>query len=152
MHAPTHRWLAQAAASPPTVIRLWAVGQPAPLMVGRQWDLARLDFGLATAAITQLKTRGDHIGPYVMGGVERAMWWLLPLGGGRRLVGAPGVTPYRRGAELFVPPPGRYLGDRMWVLADEDGGRGHALTSADDLREALRAAHRRLAGRPTPCR
>ncbi|MBT2384022.1 hypothetical protein [Streptomyces sp. ISL-11] len=146
------QWLARAAFEPAVATALWAQGQPAPLMVGRRWDLVRLDFRLATAVITQLKTRGDHIGPYVMGGVERAMWWLLPLGSARRLVGVPDVIPYRRGAELFAPPPGGYAGDRMWVLPDGEDGRRHVLTSADDLREALRAAPRRLADRATPCR
>ncbi|MBB5120654.1 hypothetical protein AF335_31835 [Streptomyces eurocidicus] len=135
----TTEWLAQAADDPRAAIALWKENTTAPLVAGRQWDLVRLDFTLATAVISHLKTRGRHIGPYVMGGVEHAMWWLIPLGGARRVRRSPGVAPYRKGAELFVPPPGRYLGERVWVLPDADGERRHTPTSDGALREALGA-------------
>ncbi|MEV4442645.1 hypothetical protein AB0K09_27260 [Streptomyces sp. NPDC049577] len=129
-------WLLKAAADPAVAAELWAGGRTAPLVIGRQWDLARIDFPLATAAICELKARGRHIGPYLMGGAERAMWWPVPLGTGYRLTGAPGVHVYPAGAELFVPPPGKYLGERAWVVQET----GPALTSAGDLRQALDAA------------
>ncbi|MCC2276094.1 hypothetical protein LKL35_11805 [Streptomyces sp. ET3-23] len=137
--------LREAAHDPQLTVDLWAAGRTAPLMAGRQWDLVRIDFTLATAVIAQLKARDRHIGPYVMGGAERLMWWLLPLGVGRRLAGTPGLAVYPAGAELFVPPPGKYHGERVWVLPEGDGNASTpALTSPDDFREALAAAARQL--------
>lgn len=133
----TTEWLAQAADDPKAALTAWKADTTAPLVAGKQWDLVRLDFTLATAAISHLKTRDRHIGPYVMGGVEHAMWWLLPLGGARRIRRSPSITPYRKGAELFVPPPGRYAGERVWVFPDHDGAERHTPTSDGALREAL---------------
>lgn len=82
-----------------------------------------------------------------MGGAERVIWWLLPLGTGKSLAAVTGVAVYPRGAELFVPPPGRYLGDRVWVLPDQAGERWNALTSGDDLHAAVDAATRQLTRR-----
>ncbi|MBH1933619.1 hypothetical protein I5Q34_04810 [Streptomyces sp. AV19] len=48
--------------------------------------------------------------------------------------------------QLFVPPPGRYLGDRVWVFPDHDN-RWDVLTDAAELREALGFAALRLVGR-----
>ncbi|WP_171171288.1 hypothetical protein [Streptomyces sp. I05A-00742] len=116
------------------------------MTIGIHWDLVQLDFTLATAAIAQLKARKRHIGPYLMGGVEHAMWWLLPLGSSHRLMGPPGVVRHPKGAELLAPPPGKYQGDRVWVLPGVP-----ALTSAGELREAIDAALLQLAGRAAPC-
>ncbi|MCC2276695.1 hypothetical protein LKL35_14945 [Streptomyces sp. ET3-23] len=104
----------------------------------------RIDFALATAVVTRLKADGRHIGPYLMGGTERLMWWLTPVATRSRFGDLAGVAAYPKGAELFVPPPGRYLGDRVWVLPDQAGDRWNTLTSADDLHTALHAPdHRR---------
>ncbi|GHF04178.1 hypothetical protein [Streptomyces morookaense] len=138
-------WLHHAAHDPQLTLDLWAAGRTAPLVAGRQWDLVRIDFTLATAVITELKARDRHVGPYVMGGAEHLMWWLLPLGAGRRLAGTPEVTVYPTGAELFVPPPGKYQGERVWVFPEaDDDAPASALTSPGDFREALVAAARQL--------
>ncbi|GHG78218.1 hypothetical protein [Streptomyces griseocarneus] len=142
---PFAHWLHEAAADPDLTTMLWAAGRTAPLVVGRRWDLAWIDFTLATAVITELKARCRHIGPYVMGGAERAMWWLVPLGTGYRLAGAPGLHVYPVGAELFVPPPDKCLGKRVWVLPESDADTPTAaLTAPDDLRQALESAAQRL--------
>ncbi|WP_414167733.1 hypothetical protein ACMATS_10115 [Streptoverticillium reticulum] len=144
MRTSTTRWLSQAAMDPRTAVRLWKSGRTAPLQIGCRWELVRTDFTLGTAAVSRLKAGGAHIGPYLMGGAERVIWWLLPLGTGKRLAAVTGVAVHPRGAEIFAPPPGRYLGDRVWVLPDQAGERWNTLTSADDLRAALDAAdHRR---------
>ncbi|MEU7166379.1 hypothetical protein AB0A70_17300 [Streptomyces morookaense] len=143
MRTSTTRWLSQAAMDPGAAVRLWESGRTAPLLVGRRWELVRTDFTLGTAAVSQLRERSCHIGPYLMGGVERMIWWLLPLGTARPLAAVPGAAVHPRGAEIFVPPPGRYLGDRVWVLPDQAGDRWNTLTSADDLHTALHAPHPR---------
>jgi hypothetical protein len=134
--SPATHWLAEAAEDPRTVMELWRTGNTAPLAIGLKWDLVGLDFTVATAAITHLKAHGRHIGPYLMGGAEHSVWLLLPLGSGRRFRSAP---PYAKSLWIFAPPPGRYLGDRVWVLPDQAGDRWNTLTSPDDLREALDA-------------
>ncbi|MCQ8769059.1 hypothetical protein [Streptomyces telluris] len=139
--AAVSRWLSRASYDPATTLALWSAGETAPLLVGWEWRLVRIDFTPATAAVTGLRARGRHIGPYLMGGAEHAMWWLLPLGeGGVRFAGTPGVTPYPKGSELFVPPPGTYRGGRVWVLPDPAEDRWSTLTATADLREALGAA------------
>ncbi|MEU1816445.1 hypothetical protein ABZ543_14770 [Streptomyces roseifaciens] len=108
------RWLSRASYDPATTLALWAADETAPLLVGREWRLVRIGFTPATAAVTGLRARGRHIGPYLMGGAEHAMWWLLPLGeDGGSFAGTPGVTPYPKGSELFAPPPGKYLGEAL---------------------------------------
>ncbi|GAA2908348.1 hypothetical protein GCM10020221_30240 [Streptomyces thioluteus] len=42
-----------------------------------------------------------------------------------------------------MPPPGKYPGDRVWVIPQSE--RWDVLTDADDLGEALDAAARKLA-------
>ncbi|MEH6376343.1 hypothetical protein V7793_18760 [Streptomyces sp. KLMMK] len=141
--AAVSRWLSRASYDPATTLALWAAGETAPLLVGREWRLVRIDFTPATAAVTGLRARRRHIGPYLMGGAEHAMWWLLPLGeesASGSVAGFPGVTPYPKGSELFAPPPGKYLGDRVWVLPDPAEGQWATLTAAAELREALEAA------------
>ncbi len=135
------RWLSKAAYDPRAALDLWAADRTAPLVVGRRWDLVRVDFTRATSAISRLKVRGDHIGPYLMGGMEHAMWWPVPLGTGYRVAGSDGVTLCAAGEEILAPPPGRYLGDRVWVLPGHDDERGRALTLADELHDALGAQH-----------
>ncbi|GGX83577.1 hypothetical protein [Streptomyces hiroshimensis] len=135
------RWLSRASYDPATTLALWAAGETAPLLVGREWRLVRIDFALAAAAVTGLRSRRRHIGPYLMGGAEHAMWWLLPLGEDvGSVAGIPGVTSYPKGSELFAPPPGKYLGDRVWVLPDPAEGQWATLTAAAELREVLGTA------------
>lgn len=135
-----NRWLCQAAADPQTAVEDWKAGRATRLSAGVCWDLARVDFRLARTVPGQLRDNGHHIGPYLASGVERAIWWLLPLGTGYRLTGASGVTVYDAGAELLAPAPGKYLGDRLWILPDRENADRNALTSAEDLRAALEAA------------
>ncbi|MEV5507272.1 hypothetical protein [Streptomyces orinoci] len=130
----TH-WLTPAASDPHTALKCRQAGETATLLVGRQWDLVQPEFTLATAAISQLKARERHIGPYLMGGTERAMWWPLPLRTAHRLSGVPGAVVRPHGSELFVPPPGKYLGDRVWLIREP-----YTLTDADELRTAVCAA------------
>lgn len=113
--------------------------------------MAQLDFTLATAAVSQLKAQHRHIGPYLMGGVEGTVWWLLPLGTGYRLIGTDGVAVQPVGQELLAPPPDRCVDGRAWVFPDRDRCQWRTLTSSDDLREALDAAHPHLTRRAPSC-
>lgn len=77
------------------------------------------------------------------------MWWPLPLRAGCHLSGLPGVSVCPTGAELFVPPPGKYPGERVWAMPDQGEGEVPVtLTAADDLREALEGSVRQLGRRP----
>ncbi|MBC2878208.1 MULTISPECIES: hypothetical protein [Streptomyces] len=139
------RWLCRAAKEPRTALAQWSAGCTTPLTIGTAWDLVQLDFTLATAAVTLLKERNRPVGPYLMGGMEHAMWWLLPLGAGNGFRNVPRVAPRPKGAELFAPPPGTYTGDRAWVLP-EWTGEGHRIpTAPDDLRGAVDHAARLMA-------
>ncbi|KJY43685.1 hypothetical protein VR41_01960 [Streptomyces sp. NRRL B-1568] len=141
-------WLAQASPNPRATTAHWESGRTAPLLNGHRWDLVQLDFTLATVVVTHLKAHGHHIGPYLMSGAQRTMWWLLPLGTGYRLAGIRGVTVCPTDWPLLAPPPAKYLGDRVWVLPEPLApGRRPGLTAPDDLRAALDAAHHRLAGK-----
>ncbi|MFI0738447.1 hypothetical protein ACH4PU_10180 [Streptomyces sp. NPDC021100] len=142
--ATTARWLCQAAPSARKALAQWEAGGTTPLTVGRHWDLVEIDFTLATAAVTRLRDADRHIGLYLMGGMEHAMWWLLPLGTAPRLTGVPGIRPRPRGSELFAPPPGKYRGDRVWVLPGQDGDAWRTLTAPDDLRHAAETGMRLL--------
>ncbi|MFI9722469.1 hypothetical protein ACIHFE_22890 [Streptomyces sp. NPDC052396] len=133
-------WLASAASDPHTVLKCWQAGETAPLLVGRQWDLIELNFTLATAAITHLKAAERHIGPYLMGGMEHAMWWPLPLHTAHQLADVPGALARPHGSEIFAPLPGKYLGDRVWVIPEPEGERRNVLTAAGDLRAAVLTA------------
>ncbi|MGI5531129.1 hypothetical protein ACQEVX_28230 [Streptomyces syringium] len=140
------QWLAQAATEPPAAIAHWKAARPTPLTVGTRWDLAQISFGLACTALTQLRADGRHIGPYLMSGAERTVWFPLPLGTAYRLAGTRGVTVQPPGWELLAPSPGRYLGNRLWIVPHTV----HApttLTTTDDLCDALDTARRRLAGK-----
>ncbi|GHC41717.1 hypothetical protein [Streptomyces cinnamoneus] len=146
-HNPFTHWLARAATDPHATVHLWDMGCTAPLLTGRRWDVVQVDFALATAAVAELRAQGHHVGPYLMSGTERAMWWLLPLGAGRGFVTEEGVIVYPPGWALLSPPPGKYLRDRVWVLPEEEegDGQGPRLTSPGSLRAALDAAGRALA-------
>ncbi|MGK5640079.1 hypothetical protein ACSNOK_17430 [Streptomyces sp. URMC 126] len=136
------RWLSRAAEDPRTALAHWSAGRTTPLTVGTAWDVVQLDFTLATAAVTLLRERNRPVGPYLMGGMERAMWWLVPLGAGTGFRSVPGAMPRPKGAELFAPAPGRYAGDRVWVLPEWAGEDRRIPTGFDDLREAAGEAAR----------
>ncbi|MBZ4320225.1 hypothetical protein [Streptomyces huiliensis] len=139
------RWLSAAAAEPRTALALWKNGRTAPLTVGARWDLLAVDFKLATAAVTHFRDHGYRLGPYLMSGVERTVWWCVPIGAGRRFTAQAGVASRPKGSEIFVPPPGAYAGDRVWVSPRD--GRWSELTDPGELHEALGVAARRLAQR-----
>ncbi|GAA2722831.1 MULTISPECIES: hypothetical protein [Streptomyces] len=137
MSASRTAWLARASIVPAATLDLWRLGCTAPLLPGREWDVVRVDFALAVAAVRQLKGAGRHIGPYLMSGAERAVWWLLPLGTGYRFAGEGGVTVHPGDWALLSPPPTKYVGNRVWVLPEETPP---ALTSPGELLGAVRGA------------
>ncbi|MFI1971936.1 hypothetical protein BLA24_02180 [Streptomyces cinnamoneus] len=104
-------------------------------MAGQLWDLARVDLEPARAALARLHERGRPVGPCLLARAARATWWLLPLGTGYRLLGTGGVTLLPVGHELHVPPPTRYVRDRVWLVPARNG----SFTHPEDLREALEA-------------
>ncbi len=140
MTPPTVEWLSRATTDPRSAVEDWNAGRATRLSAGVCWDLAQVDFRLARAALGQLRDSGHHIGPYLASGVERTIWWLLPLGTGYRLTGTSGVTVHGTGRQLLAPAPGRYLDDRLWILPDQNSAGRYTLTSAEDLRAALEAA------------
>ncbi len=141
------RWLARAADDPAEALRRWQLGRRASLVAGARWDVVEVEFTLARIAITWLVDNGRHNGLFLMSGMERAVWWPLPLGTSYRLAGTAGVSVYPAGRELLAPSPARYAEDCMWIHPFRDLSRWRTLTAADDLREAVLAAGRQLDGR-----
>ncbi|MEU2515200.1 hypothetical protein [Streptomyces syringium] len=141
-------WMSQAARSPSAALATWRLGEQVPLHTGRVWDLVEVDLELARGAMTELTEASEHVGPHLVSGMERAAWVLLPLGTSYRLAGLKGVLVHAAGWPLLAPPPGRYVGDRTWVLpghgghgGDEEGEPWKRLTPADALREAVHHVH-----------
>ncbi|MGX8905466.1 hypothetical protein ACR820_09600 [Streptomyces netropsis] len=142
-------WMSQAARSPSAALATWRLGELVPLHTGRVWDLVEVDFELARSAMRELTEFSEHVGPHLVSGMERATWILLPIGTAYRLTGVKGVLVHAAGWPLLAPPPGRYVGDRTWVLPDSDGDERDGepwkrLTDADPLREAVHHVHGRL--------
>ncbi|MFC5720563.1 hypothetical protein ACFP1Z_10360 [Streptomyces gamaensis] len=133
-------WLASAAQQPQAVFECWRRGACASLTVGTSWDAVRVEFAFACRALGILKEQRCHIGPHLVGGVDRSIWVLLPLGTAHRLTGLERVAVQETGQQLLAPAPYAYSGDRVWLLPgvrDHDGELSKRLTSTDDLRKAL---------------
>ncbi|MFE5868832.1 hypothetical protein ACFQ6V_09280 [Streptomyces roseifaciens] len=138
--APSAAWLIKAARLPDTVAHAWRKGRCADLTAGTSWDLVELPFETGRKAMAVLDEQHFHIGPYLLSGIDRAMWVMLPLGTAHRLSGAPDVIVRPPGWQLRAPAPGRYS-DRLWL--PPSGGRKPELTNTGALLAALHELARR---------
>jgi hypothetical protein len=133
---PATEWLAGAAVGPQRAMTQWQQRGLADLRAGARWDLIEVDLRLATLARGQLHTWDCHIGPRLVSGTDKRVWWLLPLGTGSTFDGIDGVTVRLTGWILSAPAPGRYSGGRDWQLPEDPRN----LTQPSDLRAALVAS------------
>jgi catechol 2,3-dioxygenase-like lactoylglutathione lyase family enzyme len=136
--SPAETWLASAAADSVSVAALWEQRSLAPLPAGVLWDVLEGPLGLATMTKGRLQESGVLAGPMLAGGAEGLAWWLIPVGSGDRFAGIDAVTVHTDGWPLNSPQPGRYAGDRTWLIPPQPDRP--QLTDPDALHLAIEAA------------
>jgi hypothetical protein len=141
--SPIDAWLADTAEDPARAAEDWAYKRPAALRTGAMWDAVQMPLGLATMAKARLEERGEFTGPLLAAGVDNVAWWLIPSGNAAAFASLPAqVCVLSGGRELSAPQPGRYSGDRTWLIPPRAAKPAHPvrLTTAAALSRAVKNA------------
>ncbi|ONI48531.1 hypothetical protein [Streptomyces sp. IB2014 011-1] len=145
----TIAWAIDAGADPGALAAAWGAGRPAPIPIGRTWDIIRLSPSLGAQALARTRHLG-RVGPVLRTTASRTFEVVVPLGTAHSWPHLPGTCAVSSGA-LLCPPPTATVGrpdtagsGRLWIcspLSGVDPTDPHALCEG-----AAAALARRCAG------